>query len=148
MDNILSKKSSLIGQVNKVTFNFCTVNCSTKIKLVEAYCTSFYGAEIWDLSHVGFESTCTAWRKGIRRLWQVPYTTHSALLPGLCNIMPLIDMFYQRMLNFVYKCLLSESLLVNIVVRHGILHGQTDSIVGRNILNCCARCLTNIDNII
>ena len=62
--------------------------------------------------------------------------------------MPLIDMFYQRMLNFVYKCLSSESLLVNFVVRHGILHGQTDSIVGRNILNCCVRYHTNIDNII
>jgi hypothetical protein len=148
MDDMLSKKSSLIGQVNKVLFNFRTVNCSTKIKLVKAYCTSFYGAEIWDLSHVGIESICIAWRKGIRRLWQVPNTTHSALLPGLCNIMPLIDMFYQRMLNFVHKCLLSESLLLNFVVRHGILHGQTDSIVGRNILNCCVRYHTNIDNII
>ena len=62
--------------------------------------------------------------------------------------MPLIDMFYQRMLNFVYKCLLSESLLVKFVVRHGILYGQTDSIVGRNILNCCVRYHTNIDSII
>ena len=43
------------------------------------------------------------------------------------------------MLNCVHKCLLSESLLVNFVVRHGILHGQTDSIVGRNLLHCCER---------
>jgi hypothetical protein len=57
-------------------------------------------------------------------------------------------MFYQRVLNFVYKCMSSESLLVNFAVRHGILHGQTDSIVGRNILHCCARYHTNIDNII
>ena len=57
-------------------------------------------------------------------------------------------MFYQRMLNFVYKCLLSESLLVNFAVRHWIINSHTDSIVGRNILHCCERYHTNIDNII
>jgi hypothetical protein len=51
--------------------------------------------------------------------------------------MPLIDMFYKRMLNFVYKCLTSESLLVNFIVRHGMTHGQMESAVGRNVLNCC-----------
>jgi hypothetical protein len=121
---------------------------STKTRLVKAYCTSFYGAEIWYLSHSGIESVCTAWLKGIRRIWQIPNTTHSALLPGLCNTMPLIDMFYKRMPNFVYKCLTSESLLVNFIVRHGMTHGQMDSVVGRNILSCCLRYHTNIDNIL
>jgi hypothetical protein len=148
MDDILSKKSSLIGQVNKILCNFRNVNCLTKTRLVKAYCTSFYGAEIWDLSHSGIESICTAWRKGIRRIWQIPNNTHSAVLPGLCNTMPLIDMFYKRMLNFVYKCLTSKSLLVNFIVRHGITHGQMDSVVGRNVLNCCLRYHTNIDNIL
>jgi hypothetical protein len=117
---------------------------------VKAYCTSLYGAEIWDLSHSGIESICTAWRKGIRRigLWQIPNATHSALLPGLCNTMPLIDVFYKRMLNFVYKCLMSKSLLVNFIVRHGMTYGQMDSVVGRNVLNCCLRYHTNIDNIL
>jgi hypothetical protein len=74
--------------------------------------------------------------------------THSALLPGLCNTMPLFEMFYTRMLNFVYKCLTSKSLLVNCIVRHGMTYGQRDSVVGRNVLNCCLRYHTNIDNIL
>jgi len=50
-----------------------------------------------------------AWRKGVRRVWQVPSTTHSALIPGLCDTLPLLDMFFMRMLNFVYAAGASRS---------------------------------------
>jgi hypothetical protein len=62
--------------------------------------------------------------------------------------MPLIDMFYKRMLNFVYKYSTSKTLLVNFIVRHGMTYGQTDTVVGRNVLNCCLTYHTNIDNIL
>jgi len=46
----LQKQFSLIGQINKVLYSFFKVNCQTKTRLVKAYCTSFCGAELWDLS--------------------------------------------------------------------------------------------------
>jgi hypothetical protein len=147
-DDILVKKSSLIGQINRVLYNFRKVNCQTKTRLVKAYCTSFYGAELWDLSQNSIESICTAWRKGIRRIWQLPNTTHSALIPELSDTLPLLDMFYMRMLNFVYRCLRSESALINFMARHGIIHGQMDSIIGRNILNCSFRYDTSLVDIV
>jgi hypothetical protein len=52
------------------------------------------------------------------------------------------------MLNFMYKGLTSEPLLVKFIVRHGITHGQMDSIVGRNVLYCCLHYHTNIYNIL
>jgi hypothetical protein len=62
--------------------------------------------------------------------------------------MPLIDVFYKRTLNLVYKCVTSESMLANFIVRHGITHGKIDSLVGGNVLNCCLRYHTNINNIL
>jgi hypothetical protein len=147
-DDILAKKSSLIGQINKVLFNFRKVNSQTKTRLVKAYCTSFYGAELWDLSQNNIESICTAWRKGIRRIWHVPNTTHSAFIPDLSDTLPLLDMFYMRTLNFVYRCLRSESPLVNFMARHGILYGQMDSTIGRNILHCSFRYNIRLDDIL
>jgi Reverse transcriptase (RNA-dependent DNA polymerase) len=146
-EDIKAKKCSLIGQVNKILCTFSNVNCLTKSKLVKSYCTSFYGAEIWDQSNAGIESICMAWRKGIRRIWQVPLTTHSALIPGMCDTLPLTDLFYKRMLNFVYRCFKSESPLVRFIVRHGTLFGEMDSIIGRNVLNCALRYNTCIDRI-
>ena len=146
-EDIAAKKASLIGQVNKIICSFRNVECCTKTKLVKSYCTSFYGAEIWDLSNSAIESINTSWRKGIRRVWQVPHTTHSALIPGLCDTIPLVDLFYKRMLNFVYRCLRSDSTLVNFIARHGIFYGEMDSIIGRNILSCSLRYNTNIEHI-
>ena len=59
------------------------------------------------------------------------------IIPGLCDTIPLVDLFYKCMLNFVNKCLSlrSNSTLVNFIVRHGIFYGEMDSIIGRNILN-------------
>ena len=108
-EDILSRKISLIGQINSILGNFRNVDCLTKTRLVKAYCTSFYGAEIWDLSHNSIDSICTAWRKGIRRIWKVPNTTHSVLIPSLCDSIPLIDLFYKRTLKFIYACLISSS---------------------------------------
>ena len=103
---------------------------------------------MWDLSQNNIESICTAARKGIRRTWQLPNTTHSALIPDLSDTLPLLDMFYMRMLNFVYRCLRSESPLINFMTRHGIIYGQMDSIIGRNILNCSFRYDISLDDIL
>jgi len=69
------------------------------------YCTSFYGAELWDLSRSNIESICIAWQKDIRRKRQLPNTTHSELLPVLSNTLSLLDLFFVCMLSFVHRCL-------------------------------------------
>ena len=147
-DDILAAKARLIGQINRVLYNFRKVDCQTKTRLVIAYCTSFYGAELWDLSQNNIESICIAWRKGIRRVWQLPNTTHSTLIPYLSDTLPLLDMFYLRMLNFVFRCLRSASPLITFVARHGILYGQMDSIIGRNVLLCSSRYNIRRDDIL
>ena len=84
-------------------------------------------------------------KESCRRVYQLPYTTHSLLIPGLCDTLPMIDLFYKRMLNFVYRCLNSQSSLVNFVTRHGILSGQMNSVLGRNVINCSLRYNTSVD---
>jgi hypothetical protein len=42
----MSRRFSLNGQINSILCNSRNVDCSTKIRLVKAYCTSFYGCEL------------------------------------------------------------------------------------------------------
>jgi len=91
---------------------------------------------------------CIAWRRGVRKVWRLPNTTHSSLLPGIINTMPLIDLLYRRFLKFVYRCLSSWSFVLNFIARHSILFCCMNSIVGRNVLSCCQCYSTNIDNVI
>jgi hypothetical protein len=91
--DITSRKYSLIGQINNILSNFRNFDCKTKIRLIKSYCTSFYRAELWDLSSNHIDSISIAWRRGIRQIWRVPNTAHSSLLPELCHTIPLIDLF-------------------------------------------------------
>jgi len=121
-DDLCVKKTNLIWQVNTISCTFRNVNCSTKTRLVKFSCTRFYWAEIWDWFHNGIEDVCVARRKDIRRIWRLPNTTHSVLIPQLWETLPLVDMFYKRTLTFVYRCLNSQSSLLKCVVRCGILY--------------------------
>jgi len=51
------------------------------------------------------------------------------------------------MFDFVHKCRRSESQLINFIVRHGILLGPLDYVIGRNVLNCALRYHISLDSI-
>ena len=50
-----------------------------------------YSAAVVLFSHPSMDVFCAAWRKGLRRVWNLPYNTHSALLPPLCAWTVAID---------------------------------------------------------
>jgi len=147
MHDIKSRKSSLICQINGILCDFRNVTCKTKIRLIKTYCTSLYGAELWDLSNNYIDSICIAWRLG-RKVWRLPNTAHLSLLPGISNTMPLIDLLYRRFLKFVCRCLSSRSFVLNFIARPSILFCRMNFLVGRNVLSCCQGYSTNIDSVI
>jgi len=42
--------------------------------LFQPYCSSRYGSELWNLNCNKFSEYCSAWRRGLRRIWELPYT--------------------------------------------------------------------------
>ena len=73
-------KKSIIGNVNKFIGNYSTLKNCIKRRLFQTYCTSFYGSELWALRSKGLEVCCIAWRKGARRIFNMPYGTHFFLV--------------------------------------------------------------------
>ena len=134
--------------MNNILCDFRNVDSNTKIRLVKAYCMTLYGAELWDLSSDHIDSICITWRRGIKKIWRLPNTTHSSLLPGLCKTIPLIDLLYKRSLKLVYRCLNSRSFVVNFIASHSILFCRMNSIIGRNELGCCQRYNTQIESVV
>ena len=54
--DILSRRGSFISQVNNIVCMFGKLDCVTKMKLFKAYCCSFYGCELWDLSNIAVQT--------------------------------------------------------------------------------------------
>jgi len=83
--DIISKQNTLCGQINNVLCFLGKRNPVTNLSLLRAYCSSFY---VITLVQYAF---CAIYRKGLRRIWNLPHTTHCALLLLLCGLLPLMD---------------------------------------------------------
>ena len=109
------------------------------------------GTWLLRITNIGSHSSfCAIWRKGLRRVWNLPLNTHSALLPPLCGLLPLMDKLACRCATFIRGCLHSECEVVSFAARHGVYYSRMSSPIGRNSLFCCSRfgvCLTDIARI-
>jgi hypothetical protein len=145
-DDILSRRNSLVGQINSFLCNFSKVDVLVKNALFRVYCSSHYGSELWDLTNPKVEDYCVAWRKGLRKLWKLPYDCRSVNVAVVSNTVPLYDELCRRVLNFVRTCLHCDSPLVQAIVTNGVSAGM-NSPIGRNVAHCSAYFNLSVGNI-
>jgi len=131
--DILSRRNAFVGQVNSVLCYFGKLPSVVKARLFRSYCTSFCGCVLWDLSCSTLDDFCIAWRKSIRRIWNLPYQAHGYLLPLLCSCLPVYDDLCLRFLN-VLRIRTPLSVLL-----HGTALCMSSSPAGRNMLRCAQR---------
>ena len=75
------------------------VDCWVKTKLLKAYCSSFYGSELWDLGNGNINALCTAWRQALRRVWKLPYNCHKIIIDVLSDSLSIFDLLCKRSLS-------------------------------------------------
>ncbi len=136
-DDVLHRRNCFIGQSNNLLCFFDKFNMSVKVNLFKSFCSSIYGCELWSLTDGVIDMFCTAWRRVLRRLLNLPYTAHSYLLPLMTDTLPVFDEICRRFAKFFLSCLNSNSSLVKSVARHGVDVARYNSCVGRNVLFCC-----------
>jgi hypothetical protein len=74
----------LYSRVNVLVAQFGHCFSTTKYKLFKSFGMSLYGCVIWNFTPRKLERFCVAWRKSVRKIFNVPYLTHSNLLPLIC----------------------------------------------------------------
>ena len=94
--------------------------------------------------NASIRDVCIAWRKGLRRIWDLPHNTHCNLLPLLCDTLTLLSC---RCATFITNVLDSDNDAVSYAVRHGVYFSRMLSSIGRNALFCCLRYGVQLQNI-
>ena len=79
---------------NIFTADFGHIHPRLQCNIFKQYCCTFYGAPLWCFST--YERLCIAWRKALRKLWQVPSMTHGNVLALLSDSKPLDIYLMQR----------------------------------------------------
>jgi hypothetical protein len=120
-----------------------------KCKLFFSYCScSFFGSELLSLDNDRLNDICASWCKSIRRIWNLPNTTHCFLLPLLCYCLPIYEELCRRTLNFIYGCISHEPpLIIRSVAAYATKYARNSSCLGRNLLWCCQRYNCSLDDI-
>jgi len=107
------------------------------------YCSDFYGCVLWDMSKSAVEDVCIAWRKNLRRVWDVPAFTHARVITPLCELLQLKVELASCCVKFManWNCLRSSNQAVEFVARQGIYFQRLYSPIGRNRSVCHTLCI-------
>jgi hypothetical protein len=138
-DDIYNRKIVMIGQANNLLCSFSCADHSTKNRLFQSYCCSHYGCELWDLNCTKLYEYCSAWRKALGRIWDLPNDFRSDFLPPVTGCVSIFDEIARRTLNFISDCLSSNCNLVCFISNHAMLYARSKSFLGRNAVFCCLR---------
>ena len=95
IDRILA---SFYKQYNIFRGKFGHIPSAIQAKLLQTYCSSFYGSELLPLSHT--VRLQVAWRKSLRQTWRIPYRSHCALVRCLTDSLCEKHMFVARFTKF------------------------------------------------
>ena len=121
------------GKINNVMcVFFCQQNPAVKLRLMCRYCSDHYGSVLWDLNNPSVEDVCIAWRKGLRRSYDLPRCTHSLFIPAVCGLLPLKYELACRQTCLIDNCLNS---VVEFVARNGVYFSH-HSPIGRSAQFC------------
>ena len=126
------KKGSFIASIDWFVVHFSgKVPIDCYIRLFQTYCSSHYGSILWALHGKGFNDFCVTWNKGVRRILNVHYMTHTSLLGQLTDCCHISIQLVKRFCNFVDSMLINHNALVRHFAKRAVYTAQ--SVIGCNI---------------
>ena len=111
------KTSELIANTNHILSVFKHASFEIKYKLFKTYSMPLYGCVLWDHSSQCMEKLYVTWRKCVRKILNVPYNTHSVLLPIICNDLNIDCQRYKRVLKFFATLAKSDNIYNKLTLR-------------------------------
>ena len=66
-----------------------------------------------------------SWRKAIRRLFNLPYTTHRCLLPLLCHDQPVEQQIHKRSIYFIHSLSQSNNPIISLCYQLALFGSQS-----------------------
>jgi len=119
-------------KVNHFLTDFGRVTSRVKNILFKQHCASLYGVQNCIMSDL--EEMCVAWRKAVRRVWQVPYRTHNRYIPHLSQTFPIGVIISKRFIKHFISGFQNDNNTVQFIFQNSI---NARSRLGSNIRYVC-----------
>ena len=99
-EEIRFKKRDFVARANSVVCNFKLASREVCSQIFVAKYCHLYGCQAWGIKTKTLFELDVCWRKAVRKLWHLPYTARSRLLPGLVGTASLRDQVMRRFAKF------------------------------------------------
>jgi hypothetical protein len=117
--------------VNNVLVNFPKAPDSVLSEIFNSKCVHLYGCEAWDLLDPSVDKFYKTWNRSVRRLYDLPFTTHTRFLPEFAQ-RPLVEtQVFKRFCKMFGTMLHSNNSNVSFLTR--MMVEDARSIIGKNI---------------
>ena len=105
---IQRKQGSFIGRTNSLLIKYSDANPEVLMKLLSSYCTHLYGAQAWNFNDKNVVRIVSTWNRAIRKIWNLPYDSHTIYLCALNEGIHVWDVIFRRFLK-MYTCIETSS---------------------------------------
>ena len=117
--------NEMYAKLNLLCLQFGMCSPDVLYKLFNSYCMSLYGSQLWNYENKsGMDSLYIAWRKCVRRIFNIPYNTHCKLVPLICKDSAIHTKLYKRFLRFFINAKKSENSILSTMTKH-VLSGSS-----------------------
>ena len=136
--DIAQKRGMFIGKTNSLLQEFSNVSRDTFLKLLRAFATNIYGANLWDIFGKNCDKLFKSYNVAIRNALKIDRCTHRYLLEPLSKELHLKTMLCSRFVSF-HKSLLSCSKFpVRFLAR--VFESDLRTVHGKNIFEIGQLC--------
>jgi len=111
-EDIENKTRDFIRRANCLLANFEVCSSVVKLRLLQSFCTSFYGAALWRLACPELQLFETAFNKILRRIWNLPYCSHRGLTHRTASMQSIYNLVSLRSAKLLQAAKLCPSALV------------------------------------
>ncbi len=115
---------------NELNMDFAQLSSDIRSKLMSSYCLDVYGSQLWNYGDDYVKKFYVAWRKAVRKIWDIPYKTHCTFLHVINETKPIDIMLENRCIKFVWSCINSKNTIVRSVMYSAM--GNRASAMGEN----------------
>ena len=116
--DIIRATKDLHRKANCVLYKFSAADPFLKCFLLKSFCLSLYGSCLWSLSSPSIDLIEIALNKLLRRIWNLPYNSHSGIVHCSARISTVRNMIYDRFCSLFSRSVSSQSPLLKLVFIH------------------------------
>lgn len=141
MNNVIS---NFMSKVNMVRSHFKHVPYDIMYSMFKSYCMPLYGCPLWDYCSPQINMFYVAWRKSVRYILNLPYTTHCDMLHRICDDNPIHEQLYSRFCKFFCTVVSSDNVITRTCSQLA-MNGSGSNVSNNISLICQYQCINRFD---